>query len=83
MKKCPNEFTCYRCKKSFHFINDETWNEEKALTEARENFGENFHLDAVRICHDCYKEVDPKNHPEKVLTAKNYLNKLAGEKNVK
>ncbi len=71
------EFKCEMCRVSFTSKNTE----EEIMEECVGNFGQIVASDRhklVPICDDCYKIIDPKNHPDKV--AKTILDYLTKEK---
>lgn len=60
----PNEYECAMCGGVF----EKAWSEEEARAEYVNNFGTTVAEsdDGVIVCDDCYKEIDPQKHPDKV-----------------
>lgn len=62
----PNQFRCVGCRKVY----DKGWSDEEAMAECVTNFGPG--LAAVSddlMCDDCYNEIHPHKHPDKVAAA--------------
>lgn len=62
-----DEYQCGMCGNVY----EKEWTDEEALQESEENFGVEManNTDSDTVCDDCYKKIDPKEHPHQVLTA--------------
>lgn len=62
----PNQFRCVGCKK----IYNKGWSDEEAMAEAVANFGQGLASASTDLmCDDCYNEIHPHKHPDKVASA--------------
>jgi len=65
-----NEYKCAMCDN----IYEKTWTDEEAMNECNETFGEIDVKDCVIICDDCFNEINPAQHPQKVKDAITEIN---------
>lgn len=62
----PNQFRCVGCRKVFN----KGWSDEDAMAEAVANFGQGLaSVSTDLMCDDCYNEIHPHKHPDKVAAA--------------
>jgi len=63
------QFQCSICLN----IYDNLWADEEAMKECEDNFGVEManNADNYIVCDDCYKQIDPKKHPQQVIMAQN------------
>jgi hypothetical protein len=53
------EYQCDLCKKVFYLVRDETWSNDKAENEYKNNFTGDSMSDRNIVCDDCYKSIVP------------------------
>lgn len=67
-----NEYKCAYCGE----IYEKGWSDEESKKEAEEIFGKHpdeWNDGQVVICDDCFKQIDPRNHPDQLEEAKKFL----------
>ncbi len=65
-------FTCALCRQTFNRVRSQ----EEAHAEAErlwEKPVEEWDGGYEEVCDDCYRKIDPKNHPEKFASAKKQI----------
>lgn len=71
-----NEYECAHCHGIFEFVNNDEWSDEKAKAEAETIFGkpvEEWSEPGVTICDDCFKKINPLDHPDILAQVKETL----------
>lgn len=51
-----NQYQCANCHGVFKLVRDETWSDEKARQELKDNFGNVSVQECDRVCDDCYQK---------------------------
>lgn len=59
-----NQYQCSLCNKIYDLVNDEDWNNEKALKEFERDFGEEKNAKMTMVCNSCYQKIKPHSNPK-------------------
>ncbi len=61
------QFTCSMCGARHDLIRDETWSEEKAIAEMKDNFPGFAKEDCTVVCDDCYQRMTQEYPPSEFM----------------